>query len=71
VPDPDLPERDAGPLEFTCPRCGHPAVAAYWGPCVSCREDLDAIMSREARDVEVTAYEPKMNAVPNQVATKD
>lgn len=59
------------PLSFACPRCGRDTEAAYWGPCPTCREDLVARSSREAREVEVARYEPKMNVVPNQVATKD
>lgn len=54
-----------------CPRCGDPLDAAYWGPCPSCRDALAASVQGEARDIDVGAYEPKMNVVPNQVATKD
>jgi len=58
-------------LEFECPRC-HAAVGeAYYGPCAACREELRATLGHEARDVEVAAYEPKMNVTPNAVATKD
>ena len=60
-----------GALAFACPRCGAQAEARYWGPCAACRDQLVAGASREARAVEVGAYEPKMNVVPNQVATKD
>ncbi len=56
---------------FDCPRCGRPATAEYWGPCAECRDDLATRSARDARDVEVAAYEPKMNVVPNQVATKE
>ncbi len=59
------------PLEFTCPRCGHPASARFYGPCETCVEQLHVRFQGAARDVEVAAYEPKMNVVPNQVATKD
>jgi hypothetical protein len=60
-----------GMLSFDCPRCGASAEAPYWGPCPACREDLAARLGGEAREIEVAAYEPKMNVVPNQVATKD
>jgi hypothetical protein len=30
-----------------------------------------AKLGGEARDVEIAAYEPKMNVTPNAVATKD
>ena len=56
---------------FTCPRCGAAVTARFYGPCDECRRELRAVMAREARDVAVAAYEPKMNAVPNQVATKE
>ncbi len=58
-------------LEFTCPRCGAEAAARFYGPCERCRAQLRADLGGEAHDVEVAAYEPKMNVVPNQVATKD
>jgi hypothetical protein len=58
-------------LDFSCPRCSMPATAEFYGPCDSCRAELISSMAREAKDVEAAAYEPKMNVVPNQVATKD
>ena len=58
-------------IRFDCPRCGQSTEARYWGPCPSCRDDLVARGAREAREVDVAAYEPKMNVVPNQVATRD
>lgn len=68
APDGEAP---AGELRFECPRCGGPTVASYWGPCGPCRDALGTALRGEARDVEVGAYEPKMNVVPNQVATRD
>ena len=58
-------------LSFTCPRCSAAASARFYGPCPTCRADLKASLGGAARDVEVEAYEPKMNVVPNAVATKD
>lgn len=58
-------------LAFTCPRCQAPTSARYYGPCGTCRSDLLANLGGEARDVEVVAYEPKMNVTPNAIATKD
>ena len=58
-------------LEFTCPRCTTDVREAFYGPCESCRAELVATLGGDARDVEVAAYEPKMNVTPNQVATKD
>ena len=55
-------------LEFTCPRCATEVSDAFYGPCETCRAELVA-MGGEARDIEVAAYEPKMNVVPNAVAT--
>jgi len=58
-------------LEFACPRCATDVAEAFYGPCESCREQLVASLGGDAREVETAAYEPKMNVVPNQVATKD
>ena len=57
-------------LTFDCPRCRQPATAAFYGPCRACIVQLRT-HGGEAREVEAVAYEPKMNVVPNQVATKD
>ncbi len=58
-------------LSFTCPRCTADVDERFYGPCTSCREQLAATMRGDAQDVAAAAYEPKMNVVPNQVATKD
>jgi hypothetical protein len=58
-------------LDFTCPRCATDVHEEFYGPCESCRSELVAMYAGQARDVETEAYEPKMNVVPNQVATKD
>lgn len=57
-------------LAFTCPRCASAVTARFYGPCDECRTALRAL-GGQARDVEIAAYEPKMNVTPNQVATKD
>ena len=57
--------------KFDCPRCGQPSDESFYGPCGGCRDQLRATVFGEQREVEVAAYEPKMNVVPNQVATKD
>ena len=59
------------PLTFTCPRCDVQVAATYYGPCAACREALVASHGGVARDVEVAAYEPKRNVVPNAVALKE
>jgi hypothetical protein len=56
---------------FECPRCSEAAVEVFYGPCTACREQLRATMWIEAPEGPRTAYEPKMNVVPNHVATKD
>ena len=58
-------------LSFDCPRCHEQVQERYWGPCTTCRTTLRAEQGGEQREVEVAAYEPKMNVTPNQVATKD
>jgi hypothetical protein len=69
---------DAGPngdgngdLNFDCPRCHRPATASTYGPCPDCRAQLRATVGAEPRQVEVAAFEPKMNVVPNAVALKE
>ena len=59
------------PIDFDCPRCGSTSRATFYGPCDVCRDQLRATLGGEARAVEVAAYEPKMNVVPNQIASKD
>jgi hypothetical protein len=39
--------------------------------CPRCRDELRATFQREAKDVVVADYEPKMNVTPNAIATKD
>ncbi len=56
---------------FTCPRCGEAVIEEYYGPCSACRTALRALVGSAGRDVEVAAYEPKMNVTPNAVATKE
>ncbi|MDQ3107889.1 MAG: hypothetical protein M3Q68_08830 [Actinomycetota bacterium] len=57
-------------LSFECPRCEVSVRGEFYGPCPTCVTQLRA-SGREARMLEVADYEPKMNVVPNQVATKD
>jgi hypothetical protein len=58
-------------LDFTCPRCSMATSARFYGPCDNCHDQLRATMGSESRDLEVAAYEPKMNVTPNAVATKE
>ncbi|CAN5505571.1 hypothetical protein BH20ACT2_BH20ACT2_05990 [soil metagenome] len=60
-----------GLLDFTCPRCEEAVSEPFYGPCEPCRDELRERLGGEARQVEVTAYEPKMNVTPNGVALKD
>ena len=62
---------DGDLLSFECPRCTMPVNERFYGPCSGCRAVLRTNLGGDARDVEVAAYEPKMNVVPNQVAMKD
>lgn len=58
---------------FTCPRCGNEVTERFYGPCQDCRVQLTETMGAKP-SAEVGApsrYEPKMNVVPNFVATKD
>ena len=70
-------EREAAPVDdegdsaFDCPRCGAATTARFYGPCASCRDELRARHVGESRHVEAPEYEPPVNVVPNQVATKE
>jgi hypothetical protein len=66
-----MPEDAVPSVPLPCPRCGRPSSSELYGPCADCRADLRATMGSAARQVDVPEYEPKMNVVPNQVATKD
>jgi len=59
------------PSDFTCPRCQGTVSEEYYGPCHTCRTELQAMFAGEARDVAASEYEPKMNVTPNAVALKD
>jgi hypothetical protein len=67
----DVLTRPDTTTDFECPRCHEAASEVFYGPCTSCRDALRGAMGNEQREAELTAYEPKMNVVPNQVATKD
>ena len=62
---------DLTPLDFDCLRCGETHPMRFRGLCSRCRDELRASLAREAKDVEVEEYVPKMNVTPNAVATKD
>ncbi len=58
-------------IEIACPRCHQAATVRFYGPCAACLSELRAAMGGPAREVETTGYEPKVNVVPNHVATKE
>jgi len=43
----------------------------FYGPCDPCRLQLGASMGGDKKVLEEVAYEPKMNVIPNQIATKE
>jgi hypothetical protein len=57
--------------EFECPRCHGEVAERFYGPCSPCRTALRSTMAGEAHVIDLARYEPKMNVVPNQVATKE
>jgi hypothetical protein len=59
------------PMDFDCLRCGTTAPMRFRGLCEPCRDELRERFQRDAREIEVAEYEPKMNVTPNAVATKD
>jgi hypothetical protein len=62
---------DLSLVEMECMRCGTTAPMRFFGMCTGCRDELRAKYSDLGREIEVEAYEPKMNVTPNAVALKD
>jgi hypothetical protein len=63
-----------GLLQFDCPRCHFPVTERLYGPCGTCRAGLNEKFYRTPGSVPgpgSSRFEPKMNVVPNFVATKD
>jgi hypothetical protein len=62
-----------GLLSFDCPRCRGPVSERFYGPCQPCRAELHKSLYREPSTVKTVLLppEPKLNVVPNFVATKD
>ncbi|HAN07095.1 MAG TPA: hypothetical protein DCP89_01225 [Acidimicrobiaceae bacterium] len=58
-------------LEFECPRCMTTCSENFYGPCDTCRTDLRTLHGFESREIVNDMYEPKMNVIPNQVATRE
>jgi len=54
-----------------CMRCRREQEMRFYGMCQACTAELHAKYDGLAREVEVAAYEPKMNVTPNAVALKD
>jgi hypothetical protein len=69
--DPAVLDPPTDELPVTCPRCDIQTTERFYGPCASCRDDLRARLGGPRREVEVEAYEPKMNVTPNAVALKE
>jgi hypothetical protein len=61
----------SGDIEHDCPRCARPARQRYYGPCPDCRAELADRFAGRAREVDVPAYEPKVNVTANAVAMRD
>lgn len=58
-------------LEFTCPRCDQDVTERLYGPCASCRAELRATQGGEQSELVEADFEPKMNVVPNAIASKE
>lgn len=58
-------------IEFACPRCATTVDERFYGPCAPCRAALSATLRRDATEMTSERFEPKINVVPNHVATKD
>ena len=61
---------DLQPVDMECMRCHRTAPMRFYGLCTECRADLHTIFDRDAREIAVPEYEPKMNVTPNAVALK-
>jgi len=65
------------PSNHVCPRCASVVTEPFYGPCAACRSELRAtcvageVVAGGGADRAHSRFEPKMNVVPNQVATKD
>ena len=62
---------DLTPETMECMRCHREEPMRFYGLCTACRSELREKYDRGAREIEVAAYEPKMNVTPNAVALKD
>ena len=62
---------DLAPLDFDCLRCGETHPMRFRSVCPRCRDELRATFQREAREVAVADYEPKLNVTPNSIASKE
>ncbi len=59
-------------MGLPCPRCGQSLESEeYYGVCSRCATELRSTYSGDARAVDVAEYEPKMNVVPNAIASKE
>jgi hypothetical protein len=61
---------DLTPVEMECMRCRRAAPMRFYGLCSDCRLELHARFARDAREVEVEEYTPKVHVTPNAVALK-
>jgi hypothetical protein len=62
---------DLVPVDHDCLRCGRIEPMRFRGLCTTCRAELHVRLCRQAREIAVAEYEPKMNVTPNAVALKD
>ena len=62
---------DLTPIDFDCIRCGVVSPMRFRGLCADCRDRVKEGLRRDAREIEVAEYVPKMNVTPNAVALKD
>ena len=55
---------------FDCPRCGAKDIATpYYGPCPTCRDQLNATMFKEPTERgEAASYVPNLHVTPHAVA---
>jgi Fe-S cluster biogenesis protein NfuA len=68
---PSYPALVDADLTFACPRCSTQVADRFYGPCSSCRSQLNAVQHGTAKALEAERFEPRLHVVPNHVATKE
>jgi hypothetical protein len=66
-----IPLNEKELLVYNCPRCNMHTEQRDYGPCFRCIEELRVKMNLEKKNDVAADYIPKMNVVPNAIASKE